>query len=37
MFHAIAAAARGGHNFIYTIIISVAIVASYIAKLNDVL
>ena len=35
MFHVIAAAARGGHHFIYTIYL--CIVASYIAKLNDVL
>ena len=35
MFHAIAAAVRGRHHFIYTIYL--CIVASYIAKLNDVL
>ena len=33
MFHAIAAAARGGHHFIYTVYLCV--IASYIVKLND--
>ena len=35
MFHAIAAAARGGHHFIYTVYLCV--IASYIVKLNDAL
>ena len=36
MFHAITAAAHGGHHFIYIDILH-TVVASYIAKLNDVL
>ena len=35
MFHAIAAAARGGHHFIYTVYL--CITASYIVKLIDAL
>ena len=35
MFHAIAAAARGGHHFIYTVYL--CIIANYIVKLNDAL
>ena len=35
MFHAITAAARGGHHFIYTVYLCV--IASYIVKFNDAL